>query len=153
MAATPAAIEVSLTIVFVLFFSADVSLTRNSEMKAHTSKMDSYSSSIYMNVLPTSLAQTSYHLAPISHLKCLSVQFSSHIHYSYYYGASVLERCVFHRSRIRGARFIVPIPFIAFPRHKNYFLTVYILPKNPFRVPSEMQLQLLAKKKPKPNLL
>nr|CBK52119.1 cell wall mannoprotein [Saccharomyces bayanus] len=153
MAATPAAIEVNLTIVFVLFVSADVILTRNSEMKAHTSKMDSYSSSIYMNVLPTSLAQTSYHLAPISHLKCLSVQFSSHIHYSYYYGASVLERCVFHRSRIRGARFIVPIPFIAFPRHKNYFLTVYILPKNPFRVPSEMQLQLLAKKKPKPNLL
>ncbi|MCB6602494.1 hypothetical protein LI129_16930, partial [Erysipelatoclostridium ramosum] len=90
MAATPAAIEVNLTTVFVLFFSADVSLTRNSEMKAHTSKMDSYSSSIYMNVLPTSLAQTSYHLAPISHLKCLSVQFSSHIHYSYYYGASVL---------------------------------------------------------------
>ena len=121
MAATPAAIEVNLTIVFVLFVSADVILTRNSEMKAHTSKMDSYSSSIYMNVLPTSLAQTSYHLAPISHLKCLSVQFSSHIHYSYYYGASVLERCVFHRSRIRGARFIVPIPFIAFPRHKNVF--------------------------------
>ena len=153
MAATPAAIEVSLTIVFVLFFSADVSLTRNSEMKAHTSKMDSYSSSIYMNVLPTSLAQTSYHLAPISHLKCLSVQISSHIHYSYYYGASVLERCVFHRSRIRGARFIVPIPFYCISKAQECFLTVYILPKNPFRVPSEMQLQLLAKKKPKPNLL
>nr|P53342.1 RecName: Full=Putative uncharacterized protein YGR293C [Saccharomyces cerevisiae S288C]AAT93353.1 YGR293C [Saccharomyces cerevisiae]CAA97326.1 unnamed protein product [Saccharomyces cerevisiae] len=153
MAATPAAIEVSLTIVFVLFFSADVSLTRNSEMKAHTSKMDSYSSSIYMNVLPTSLAQTSYHLAPISHLKCLSVQCSSHIHYSYYYGASVLERCVFHRSRIRGARFIVPIPFYCISKAQECFLTVYILPKNPFRVPSEMQLQLLAKKKLKPNLL
>jgi hypothetical protein len=38
MAATPAAIEVNLTIVFVLFVSADVILTRNSEMKAHTSK-------------------------------------------------------------------------------------------------------------------
>lgn len=122
-------------------------------MKAHTSKMDSYSSSIYMNVLPTSLAQTSYHLAPISHLKCLSVQCSSHIHYSYYYGASVLERCVFHRSRIRGARFIVPIPFYCISKAQECFLTVYILPKNPFRVPSEMQLQLLAKKKLKPNLL
>ncbi len=75
MAATPAAIEVSLTIVFVFFFSADVSLTRNSEMTAHTSKMDSYRSSIYMNVLPTSLAQTSYHLAPISHLKAAVYNF------------------------------------------------------------------------------
>ena len=76
MAATPAAIEVNLTIVFVLFVSADVILTGKKEMKAHTSKMDSYSSSIYTHAfishhyLNDSL--TDAHLAPhifsISHL-------------------------------------------------------------------------------------
>ena len=38
MAATPAAIEVNLTIVFVLFFSVDVSLTKDKEMKDYSQR-------------------------------------------------------------------------------------------------------------------
>ena len=60
MAATPAAIEVNLTIVFVLFVSADISPTRKKKMSAY-SQRQAVKSALFIQIpSPAGAAQTSY---------------------------------------------------------------------------------------------
>ena len=73
----------------------------------------------------------------------------------------LVQTSMFLNERSKFSNRIIPgFTCLAIPKNKLVTLSKDVYKrqteksrKNPFRVPSEMQLQLLAKKKPKPNLL